>query len=155
LVSGGQGSCRGGDLLVPRRGELLDGAHEFGVLEPGDEEGPPVGTLLVGADLVSLGAGEGASAGRLERGTGVPGCVAGTPGASGAYEQVRSILESLGMIEVRTSRSLVAFRRYRDFAYVWMPGRWLSNPTAEVVLSIALGQHMESPTVHGRRAPDP
>ena len=44
----------------------------------------------------------------------------------------------------RTSKSQIAFRRTRGFAYLWLPGRYLTNPDAEVVLSIALGRHDRS-----------
>jgi hypothetical protein len=66
---------------------------------------------------------------------------AGHPDARAVFEKVRSILTSLGPVEVPTSKSLVAFRRQRGFAFLWLPGRYLSKPTAEVVLSIALGRH--------------
>lgn len=39
----------------------------------------------------------------------------------------------------------MAFRRRRGFAYVWMPGRYLAHPDAEVVLSVALPRHDPSP----------
>lgn len=70
---------------------------------------------------------------------------AGHPAALAVFEKVRSILERLGPIEVRTSKSQVAFRRQRGFAYLWMPGQYLTKPDAEVVLSIALGRHERSP----------
>ena len=38
----------------------------------------------------------------------------------------------------------MTFRRRRGFAYVWMPGRYLKNPAAEVVLSIALDRRIPS-----------
>ena len=63
------------------------------------------------------------------------------PDAHAVFEQVRAALTSLGPVEVRTSKSQVAFRRRRSFAFLWLPGRYLSKPTAEVVLSIALGRH--------------
>ncbi|HSJ44107.1 MAG TPA: DUF5655 domain-containing protein [Euzebyales bacterium] len=47
-------------------------------------------------------------------------------------------------VEVRTTKSQVAFRTRRGFAYVWMPGRYLSNPGAQVVLSIALDRRLGS-----------
>jgi hypothetical protein len=58
---------------------------------------------------------------------------------------VRSILEGLGPLEVRTSKSQVAFRRKRGFAYIWLPGMYLAKPDTEVVLSIALGRQDTSP----------
>ncbi|MFD6231711.1 DUF5655 domain-containing protein [Streptomyces sp. NPDC060232] len=59
------------------------------------------------------------------------------------FERMSSLLEE--PIEVRVSRSQVAFRRRHGFAYLWLPGRYLHAPTAEVVLSIALGRHDPSP----------
>ena len=66
---------------------------------------------------------------------------AGHPDARAVFDKVRSILHGLGPVEVRTSKSQVAFHRRRGFAYLWMPAQYLSAPTAEVVLSIALGRH--------------
>jgi hypothetical protein len=44
-------------------------------------------------------------------------------------------------VQVHTTKSQVAFRRKRGFAYIWMPGQYVRNATAAVVLSIALGHH--------------
>jgi Domain of unknown function (DUF5655) len=63
------------------------------------------------------------------------------PDARAVFEKVRSVLNRLGPLEVRTSKSQVAFRRKRGFAFLWLPGRYLSKPAAEIVLSIALGRH--------------
>jgi hypothetical protein len=65
----------------------------------------------------------------------------GHPVAVSVYEEVRSRLVDLGPFEVRTTKSQIAFRRTRGFAYLWLPGQYLENPAAEVVLSIALGRH--------------
>lgn len=54
------------------------------------------------------------------------------------------MVDRLGPFDVRVSKSQVAFRRRRGFAYLWMPGKYLRKPTAEVVLSIALGRLDES-----------
>jgi hypothetical protein len=70
---------------------------------------------------------------------------AGQPLGLAVYERVRSIVEGFVPVEVRVSKSQVAFRRRRGFAYLWMPGMYLANPAAEVVLSIALRRRIESP----------
>lgn len=70
---------------------------------------------------------------------------AGRPLAYAVYLRVRELLDPLGPYEVRASRSQVAFRRRRGFAYLWMPGQYLRNPQADVVLTIALGRQDESP----------
>lgn len=61
--------------------------------------------------------------------------------ATAVYAKVRSCLDGIGTLEVRTTKSQIAFRRKRGFAYLWLPGQYLRNPAAEVVLSIALGRH--------------
>lgn len=68
----------------------------------------------------------------------------GHPLAASVYDKVRERLAELGPFEVRTTKSQIAFRRRRGFAYVWLPGRYLEHPDAEVVLSIALGRHDRS-----------
>jgi hypothetical protein len=47
--------------------------------------------------------------------------------------------------EVSVSKSQVAFRRRHGFSDLWLPGRYLGRPTAEVVLSVALGRHDPPP----------
>jgi hypothetical protein len=61
------------------------------------------------------------------------------------FEAVHRIISSFGDVEVKTTRSQVAFRRRRGFAYVWLPGKYLDRPQAEVVLSIALDRELASP----------
>jgi hypothetical protein len=65
---------------------------------------------------------------------------AGYPAASEAYRIVHAMLESVGPVEVRTTRTQVAFRRRRGLAYLWLPVAWARRPGVEVVLSIALGR---------------
>jgi hypothetical protein len=60
------------------------------------------------------------------------------------FVRVRDLVAELGPAEVRTTRSQVAFRRRRGFAYLWLPGRWLRTPSAEVVLSLALDHRLPS-----------
>lgn len=69
---------------------------------------------------------------------------AGHPLGVSVCKRVSSILEDIGDVEVRTTKSQVAFRRKRGFAYLWPPGKYLAKPEAEVVLSIALGRHDDS-----------
>ncbi len=59
--------------------------------------------------------------------------------------RVNAVLAGVPGVEVRTSRSQVAFRRRRGFAYLWLPGRYLARPGAAVVLSIVLDRHDSSP----------
>ncbi len=57
-------------------------------------------------------------------------------------ERVESVLRAAEAgIEVRVTRSQIAFRRRRGFAYVWLPARYLgARSEGIVVLSIALGR---------------
>ncbi|GAT73745.1 DUF5655 domain-containing protein [Microbacterium hydrocarbonoxydans] len=48
-------------------------------------------------------------------------------------------------VVVRASKSQVSFSRGRGFAFLWLPGRYLRHPDAEVVLSLALDRPMDSP----------
>jgi hypothetical protein len=68
----------------------------------------------------------------------------GRPAALAIYRRVVATVAELGPSEVRATKSQVAFRRERGFAYLWVPGQYLRNPCAEVVLSIALGRHVPS-----------
>jgi hypothetical protein len=65
----------------------------------------------------------------------------GHPVAYEAYRVLRSMIEAIGPVEVRTTRSQVAFRRRRGFAYLWFPVAFARRPGVEVVLSIGLSRH--------------
>lgn len=66
------------------------------------------------------------------------------PGACEAYRTVKEMLASIGQVEVRTTRSQVAFRRRRGFAYLWLPVAWARRSGVLVVLSIALTRQDDS-----------
>lgn len=71
--------------------------------------------------------------------------LAGNVTGLAALAWVRRVLAGLDpAVEERTSRSQVAFRRTRGFAYLWAPGRYLAHPGAEAVLSIALPRELRS-----------
>lgn len=71
--------------------------------------------------------------------------LAGHPVALATWDAVRSAVDACGPYAVRVTRSQVALRRRRGFAYLWLPGRWLRRPGADVVLSIALDREIPSP----------
>lgn len=71
------------------------------------------------------------------------------------FQVVRDAVAALGPADVRVTRSQVAFRARRGFAYLWLPGRWLRNPAAEVVLSIALDRQLDSPRIKQVAHPSP
>ena len=68
----------------------------------------------------------------------------GHPHGLAVFRTARELVSAFGPAEVRVSKTQVALRRRRGFAYVWMPGRWLKKPDAEVVLSIAAGTELHS-----------
>jgi hypothetical protein len=69
---------------------------------------------------------------------------AGHPLGLAVHERVLALTAAYDDVEVRVSRSQVAFRRRRGFAYLWLPGTYLAHPAAEVVLSVALGRREPS-----------
>jgi hypothetical protein len=56
---------------------------------------------------------------------------------------VQEAVASIGGSTMRVSRSQVAFRRGRGFAYVWRPGQYVSSEEP-AVLSIALPHELTS-----------
>lgn len=62
---------------------------------------------------------------------------AGFPDSLAVYQRVQEAVSSIGEASVATSKSQVAFRRRRGFAYVWRPGQYLHSDVP-AVLSIAL-----------------
>lgn len=70
---------------------------------------------------------------------------AGKPLPHALFARVAQLVEALGPASLRTTKSQVAFRRRRAFAWVWMPERYLRRPAAPLVLSIALPWRDSSP----------
>jgi hypothetical protein len=61
----------------------------------------------------------------------------GHPDGIAIYRGVTDVIDGLGEAEVRVSKSQIAFRARRGFAYVWRPGRDVDNDVP-AVLSIPL-----------------
>lgn len=61
------------------------------------------------------------------------------------FDALRAAVDALGPAEVRVTRSQVAFRRRRAFAWAWMPGAYLRGPVAPLVLTVALRRRDPSP----------
>src|SRR5687768_10315894 len=70
---------------------------------------------------------------------------AGHPVALAVLRVVAGVIDDVGGARIRTTKSQVAFRRSRGFAYLWLPGRYLAKPAADVVLSVVLGRRDGSP----------
>jgi hypothetical protein len=69
----------------------------------------------------------------------------GHPVALAVARRVERVLRRLGAVDVRTTKSQVAFRRKRAFAWVWRPRQYVAHADAEAVLSIGLGRLDPSP----------
>lgn len=63
--------------------------------------------------------------------------------AAGArlYPAVARCVASLAGVTTRVTKSQIAWRRRRAFAWVWTPDRYLHGHTAPLVLSVALPHH--------------
>lgn len=61
------------------------------------------------------------------------------------YRRVQELLDGLGPCDLRVAPTQVGWARRRGFAFLWMPGRWLKAPAAEVVLTIASDRRIPSP----------
>lgn len=70
---------------------------------------------------------------------------AGHPLGEQVFDRVWPVLATWPDSTARVSKSQVAFRRRRGLAWLWLPGRYLARPIAEVVLSVALGRRDRSP----------
>lgn len=67
----------------------------------------------------------------------------GSPQGLALYAAVADAVASIGPAEVRVSKSQIAFRNRRGFAYVWRPGRYVRSHVP-AVLSIALPRRLDS-----------
>lgn len=62
------------------------------------------------------------------------------------YEALWEILQGLGSVQARATKSQVAFRRRgKAFAWAWMPGKYLRGPVAPLVLTLSLRRLDASP----------
>lgn len=70
---------------------------------------------------------------------------AGKPLPQLLFARIRQIVDDIGPASIRLSKSQIAFRRRRAFAWVWMPDRYLHGQTAPLVLSMSLPWRDPSP----------
>lgn len=61
------------------------------------------------------------------------------------FDALNCAVEVLGPVEVRVTKSQVAFRRRKSFAWAWVPGRYLRGRHAPLVLTLSFPQRSESP----------
>ena len=60
-------------------------------------------------------------------------------------EAVRRAVEAVGPAKLRVTKSQVAFRRRRAFAWLWIPGGYLHSKAAPLVLTLSLRSRDPSP----------
>lgn len=60
------------------------------------------------------------------------------------YDALVTVMAGVGPATVRVTKSQVVLRRRSGFCWVWLPGRYLRNPAAEVVVSVALPRRDDS-----------
>jgi Domain of unknown function (DUF5655) len=61
------------------------------------------------------------------------------------FDALRGAVEEVGPAGMRVSKSQVAFRRRRAFAWAWVPGMYLRGDTAPLVLTLSLHRRDDSP----------
>jgi hypothetical protein len=61
------------------------------------------------------------------------------------FEALRGMVESIGPSDLRVSKSQIAFRRRKAFAWAWMPGKYLRGRPAPLVLTLSLHRRDPSP----------
>lgn len=86
-------------------------------------------------------------------------CTAGTffqglPLGQSIYRVVAEVVSSFGPAEVRVSKSQMAFRHRRGFAYLWHPGQYVKS-IVTAVLSLALPRELPSPRFKEIANPSP
>ncbi len=70
---------------------------------------------------------------------------AGDETAQQIFEAVRQAVAACGPAELRVSKSQIAFRRRKAFAWVWRPSQYLRRPAAPLVLTLGFRYRDASP----------
>lgn len=67
------------------------------------------------------------------------------PGSRPLFDELKRLIDGNCPSEMRVSKSQIAFRGKKAFAWAWVPGRYLRGKTAPLVLSVSLPQRDLSP----------
>jgi hypothetical protein len=67
----------------------------------------------------------------------------GSPDGLALYTAVKDAVAAIGEAAVQVTKSQIAFRRRKGFAYVWRPGQYVKSEVP-AVLSIALPRELTS-----------
>lgn len=70
------------------------------------------------------------------------------------FHEIQRAIAEFGATSMRVTKSQIAFRRRKGFAYVWRPGQYLRT-SVPAVLSIALGRKVASPRFKSVVNPSP
>ncbi len=61
------------------------------------------------------------------------------------FDALAEAVARLGDVDVKVTKTQVAFRRRVNFAYAWVPQKHLGRPAAPLVLTVALHRRDTSP----------
>jgi len=61
------------------------------------------------------------------------------------FDALHSAVDEVGSVELRVTKSQVAFRRRTGFAWAWIPQMYLAGRVAPLVLSVSLRRRDDSP----------
>lgn len=61
------------------------------------------------------------------------------------FDTLRATIDALGPVEIRVTKSQVAFRRSKAFAWAWVPDMYLRGGHAPLVLTLSFARRDNSP----------
>lgn len=61
------------------------------------------------------------------------------------FDTLRDAINTFGTAELQVTKSQIAFRRRKAFAWVWIPGKYLRGNTAPLVLTLSFRSRDPSP----------
>jgi hypothetical protein len=61
------------------------------------------------------------------------------------FDALVRVIHEVGFYELRITKSQIAFRRKKNFAWVWIPGRYLGGNRAPLVFTLSLASRDNSP----------
>ena len=64
------------------------------------------------------------------------------------FQYIERFIESLGRVEIKVSKTQVAFKNKKQFAWVWLPmPSDKKRPPKSIVLSFSLGKPVDNPQI--------
>ena len=61
------------------------------------------------------------------------------------FDTLRDAIDPFGAVALQVTKSQIAFRRRKAFAWVWIPGKYLRGKTAPLVLTLSFRIRDSSP----------